>query len=120
MAINIEKFKKILEEELVKTEQSLSKIAQRNPENPDDWEPIPVESNAMLSDESELADSFDNFENRAAMELQLEESFNDIKDALARIKNGTYGLCEKCGDKIPVERLEAYPTARNCIKHSRR
>jgi len=36
--------------------------------------------------------------------------------ALTRIKQGKYGLCIKCGKKIPHERLEAIPYALMCIE----
>ena len=36
----------------------------------------------------------------------------DIDQALMRIKEGTYGLCVRCGKEIPERRLEAVPTAR--------
>jgi DnaK suppressor protein len=39
----------------------------------------------------------------------------DIVSALARLDNGTYGKCERCGREIPIERLEARPTARLCV-----
>lgn len=39
----------------------------------------------------------------------------EIADALARIDAGTYGVCENCGKKIPVGRLEAVPYARYCV-----
>ena len=32
------------------------------------------------------------------------------------LQKGTYGLCEKCGQPIPPERLEANPAARFCLK----
>ncbi len=38
-----------------------------------------------------------------------------IDSALSRIQNGRYGLCMKCGKKIPTERLEAIPYALMCI-----
>ncbi len=38
-----------------------------------------------------------------------------IESALSRIKNGRYGVCMRCGKKIPVERLEAIPYALMCI-----
>jgi len=34
-----------------------------------------------------------------------------IDSALSRVKNGRYGLCMRCGTKIPSERLEAIPYA---------
>jgi len=36
----------------------------------------------------------------------------DIDSALQRIEDGTYGVCERCGNPIPEARLEALPTAR--------
>src|SRR5829696_1668139 len=36
----------------------------------------------------------------------------DIDEALMRIDEGTYGLCERCGKPIDERRLEALPTAR--------
>lgn len=39
----------------------------------------------------------------------------DIDNALDKIKNGTYGICEECEEKIIEKRLEANPVARYCI-----
>ena len=36
----------------------------------------------------------------------------DIDQALLRIKEGTYGICARCGKPIDERRLEAVPTAR--------
>lgn len=38
-----------------------------------------------------------------------------IKEALERIENGTFGICEKCGEKISEKRLRARPMATLCI-----
>jgi DnaK suppressor protein len=38
-----------------------------------------------------------------------------IKEALARIDDGTYGKCEECGENIGIERLEARPVTTLCI-----
>lgn len=37
-----------------------------------------------------------------------------IGEALARIKNGTFGVCQVCGDPVPRARLEAVPWTRVC------
>lgn len=34
--------------------------------------------------------------------------------ALSRLEEGRYGVCSACGEQIPVERLEAIPTAERC------
>lgn len=41
-----------------------------------------------------------------------------IRQAKQRVADGTYGLCEVCGETIPDERLEARPWAIRCIQHS--
>ncbi len=45
----------------------------------------------------------------------LREALHEVDDALAKIDNGTYGNCERCGKPIASARLEAKPTARRCI-----
>lgn len=52
-------------------------------------------------------------------DLSLSENVKDllqkVNEALERIENGTYGICEMCGLPIPEERLEALPYANLCI-----
>jgi RNA polymerase-binding transcription factor len=43
-----------------------------------------------------------------------------IDAALGRIEDGTYGTCERCGNAIEPERLEALPWATLCIDDKRR
>ena len=38
-----------------------------------------------------------------------------IKDALHRIEEGTYGICEECGEDIPIARLKARPVTNYCL-----
>jgi DnaK suppressor protein len=47
-------------------------------------------------------------------ELDARE-LNQIERALARMKQGTYGLCEVCQGKIPVARLNALPYSTTCV-----
>lgn len=46
---------------------------------------------------------------------QLEE----IEKAILRMDEGKYGKCLRCGKEIPMERLEAIPTAEFCIDHQK-
>ena len=39
-----------------------------------------------------------------------------IQKALAKIDEGTFGVCEECGDEISVKRLEARPETTLCIR----
>jgi len=45
----------------------------------------------------------------------LREEARQIRLALARIANGTYGTCANCGADIPAERLAAQPVATRCM-----
>lgn len=47
-------------------------------------------------------------------ELDARE-MHQIEYALVRLKQGTYGICEGCGGKIPVGRLNALPYTSLCI-----
>ncbi|HVK08795.1 MAG TPA: TraR/DksA family transcriptional regulator [Gemmataceae bacterium] len=51
-------------------------------------------------------------------ELEAKE-LNQIERALVRLKQGTYGLCEACGAKIPVARMNVLPYSTLCIKCQR-
>ena len=39
-----------------------------------------------------------------------------IKKALGRIENGTFGVCEACGEDISIQRLKARPVTTQCIE----
>jgi len=43
-----------------------------------------------------------------------------IREALDRIENGTYGICEECGEEISTERLKARPVTTLCIDCKKR
>jgi RNA polymerase-binding transcription factor len=49
------------------------------------------------------------------LSAQARASITEIDVALAKIDNGTYGLCEQCGAVIPEARLEALPHAALCV-----
>jgi len=60
----------------------------------------------------------DNFELENTLGLVDSERriLAEIEDALIRIDDGTYGICEGNGEPIPKARLEAIPWARYCVK----
>jgi len=43
-----------------------------------------------------------------------------IRDALERIENGTYGICEECGEEISEARLKVRPVTTYCIDCKKR
>jgi RNA polymerase-binding transcription factor DksA len=61
----------------------------------------------------------DNFERETALNIASVESerLAEIDDALRRIADGTYGVCEGSGKPIPKKRLEVFPSARYCVEY---
>lgn len=51
----------------------------------------------------------------ATLEGRARESLAQVERALARIEDGTYGICARCGAQIAEARLEAVPSAELCI-----
>jgi len=44
------------------------------------------------------------------------EKIHNIDEALLRINEGDYGICEECDEDIPLGRLKAMPFTRHCVK----
>ncbi len=51
-----------------------------------------------------------------ALLAQSQSRLDDIDRAVERCQHGSYGICERCGDAIPAERLAARPAARTCVR----
>ncbi|HWH35968.1 MAG TPA: TraR/DksA C4-type zinc finger protein [Acidimicrobiales bacterium] len=51
-----------------------------------------------------------------ALSAQALASIQEIDEALARMDKGTYGVCDRCGEPIPKERLKALPHAALCVR----
>ncbi len=47
---------------------------------------------------------------------QVEAELGYVEDALERLEQGNYGICEACGNPIDEERLKAMPASRFCIQ----
>lgn len=44
------------------------------------------------------------------------EKLVSIDEALLRLADGEYGICEECEEEIPLGRLKVLPFARHCVK----
>lgn len=69
--------------------------------NDDDW--------------SEDASESQNDETLQGIESMAVGEIGKIKRALLKIKDGTYGNCEECGERISMKRLEALMYATKCV-----
>ncbi|QBR92800.1 TraR/DksA family transcriptional regulator [Nocardioides euryhalodurans] len=54
-----------------------------------------------------------------ALVRQARERLAELDAALARVGDGSYGTCERCGRPVGAERLVARPEARTCIDCAR-
>ncbi len=50
---------------------------------------------------------------------RLRTSLKDVEDALRRMEEGKYGVCQSCGREIELERLEAIPQTKLCVACAR-
>ena len=49
---------------------------------------------------------------------RLQDMLTDVRRALVKVADGTYGRCDDCSEPIPPERLEALPWAIRCLRHA--
>jgi len=49
---------------------------------------------------------------------RAEAELEDVDRALARLEDGSYGICEACGGPIGDERLARVPVTRRCARHA--
>ena len=68
------------------------------------------------ADWEEQAQDLADDESLEGVDEVLRAEIQQIRLALLRIENGTYGDCAVCGDPISTERLKARPIATRCIK----
>ena len=81
-----------------------------------------LEDEARDSGEAEVRDSVDDATSSQSTSEALEEdavvsqTLIQVRDALKRIKDGTYGKCVACGRQIEAGRLDAVPWAEYCLE----
>ena len=78
----------------------------------------PDSDDVTFVDDSGFADRGHSSEERSqviAVVRALRSNLRDVERAVSKMAAGTYGICERCGQPISVERLEALPWAVLCI-----
>jgi len=110
----IEKIREKLEKDRTVLEVELGKFAKKDTKPSGDWDTQYPKINGGGIEEE--ADEVMEYETLLQIEHNLESKIQKINSALEKIKNGKYGICEKCGKEINEDRLEAMPEANFCIK----
>lgn len=70
------------------------------------------------ADPIDAADQIEELAVNVPLVEELEKRHHDIIDALEKMEDGTYGICETDQKEIPFDRLEANPAARTCVAHA--
>jgi DnaK suppressor protein len=68
-----------------------------------------------IGDEGDRADIERTHEVSILLSVRDKEKLLAIEEALEKLREGTYGVCEECGDDIGAGRLKAMPLARLCV-----
>ena len=120
----LEELKAVLAKEREVLIGELKTIATPNPNLKDDWNVKHEEwSEGQITSKEELEagesvnESDEDMKNKALSD-HLELRLRDVNNALKRIEDGNYGICEICKEPIPLERLKANPAAATDIEHA--
>ena len=117
MTKTIKDYKDELERELTKLELELTDIGKLNSDPSHfDWTGTAGNLETGTADKNILADKFEEETTNDAIVDELEVRLAQVKKALAKMDDGSYGICEECGEEISSERLDANPAATKCIK----
>lgn len=115
---SLKKIKEKLEKEKAVIEEELQSFAKKDIKIKGDWDTKFPHFNGEAGGSrlERAADEVEEYSALLPIEYSLETRLRDINLALEKIKKGKYGKCEKCGKKIPEERLKVCPEARVCLK----
>jgi len=112
----IEKFKQKLEENKKELEKMLKEIAKKEDITPGEWKTKFPDFGEHTPSLDESVDEVEEYSQNLVIENRLDFKLLDIKRALEKIKRGRYGICEKCGSEISIERLNIIPETKYCTK----
>jgi RNA polymerase-binding protein DksA len=116
-AIDTDRYRTILEEERKRIQDAIENLHQENPGSiADETDEAPYQGNHM----GDVATATFDREMASTLEDNSTHVLVAIDAALARIEEGTFGLCERCGKPMDPERLEALPWATLCIEDKRK
>lgn len=74
----------------------------------------PVDFGSDIDHFEEESDEAEETSNQIAVAQDLKSRLDDIEVALEKIREGKYGICEKCGREIEEEILDVDPESRLC------
>lgn len=115
--MDIQKQKEILENNLQDVLKQIETVGVKDDQNPGGFVATEGEQNTVTGDQEDQASEMTDFGTNNAILKELEDRSVNIKKALEKIEDGTYGKCSECGNEIEADRLEALPSASTCKAH---
>ena len=115
-AVDTEHFRRRLEEERKRVVDAIDNLHTENPGSLSDETDEPSQDNHL----GDIATATFDREMASTLEDNSNHVLAEIDAALQRIESGTFGVCERCGQPIDVDRLEALPWATLCIGDKRK
>jgi DnaK suppressor protein len=105
-----------MESTTVQERAEIGRLTRERTEILEDLEHLRADLRSMAEPSADEAD-VDAYEREKTWALvqRLERKLGSIDHALRIVQNGTYGICESCGDRIDPARLEALPEATLCL-----
>jgi DnaK suppressor protein len=116
--IDTTEFRALLEQERERIKNAIEYLHQENPGNMEE-ELGELGGRGTDNHMGDMASVTFDRELDQGLEEGAQQTLEQIERALARIDDGTYGTCERCGKPIPEERLRARPWATLCIDDQR-
>ena len=110
MALDLAVMRKRLEEKQAELQQHIASL-RGSPAQPED---AIQASDGEVEPEEEAVDLEETDVEQALLDNE-QTLLVEVQQALARIENGTYGICSNCGQPMPEKRLEALPWATTCV-----
>ena len=117
--IDTDRYKKLLEDEKARLTEAVVFLERENPGSIED-ELGEIGSGGTDNHLGDTATATFDRELDEGLEEGVQQTIEEIDAALIRIEEGSYGVCEICGEPIGAERLSAIPWARLCIDDQRK
>lgn len=83
-----------------------------------DWQGASIGFEGEEADPNDVADQIEELATNVPLVEELEHRHIDVAEALEKMDQGIYGICEVSGDPIPLDRLKANPAARTTLEHA--
>lgn len=111
MALDLQNIRERLLAKQKELQSDVRNLAQSEERNVD-----PSDASQGVGDFEDAAVDENLFVDMQSIDRNEQALLTDVRTALKRLDEGTYGTCVVCGQSIPEKRLEAIPWALRCIK----